>query len=240
MTGSINTGDAIANVGSSAGRGAGDAPAGWAELRRDPDIQFEPINIPPQIPNEPNAFELAMMALFGWLAELFAPVGGALGSVWPVLKWLLLGALVAFILVMLVRTIGPLSRRDRPRQTSTEEPDWQPDREQSLALLEDADRLAQAGQFAEAVRLLLHRSVGHIATARPDWVEPSSTARELSALPQLSEAARTAFATIAERVERSLFALRALERSDWESAREAYASFALARIDESSAGGARR
>ena len=37
-----------------------------------------------------------------------------------------------------------------------------------------------------------------------------------------------AFATIAERVERSLFALRTLSADDWHAARAAYADFALA------------
>ena len=41
----------------------------------------------------------------------------------------------------------------------------------------------------------------------------------------------TAFRIIAERVERSLFALRALDRTDWEAARAAYADFALARLN---------
>ncbi len=77
-----------------------------------------------------------------------------------------------------------------------------------------------------AARLLLRRSVGQIAAARPELVEPSSTARELSALPALPEAARTAFRIVAERVERSLFALRTLDRADWEAARAAYADFA--------------
>jgi hypothetical protein len=36
---------------------------------------------------------------------------------------------------------------------------------------------------------------------------------------------------ISERVERSLFALRALDRPDWEAARAAYAEFALARLN---------
>ncbi|PKP64950.1 MAG: hypothetical protein CVT87_01935, partial [Alphaproteobacteria bacterium HGW-Alphaproteobacteria-9] len=86
----------------------------------------------------------------------------------------------------------------------------------------------------EATHLLLLRSVGHIADARPDWVDPSSTARELAALPALPDAARTAFGVIAERVERSLFALRRLDRPDWEAARAAYAEFALARLNTAS------
>ena len=47
-------------------------------------------------------------------------------------------------------------------------------------------------------------------------------------------AARGAFGTIAERVERSLFALRTLDSNDWQVAREAYASFALVRLERGS------
>ena len=72
-----------------------------------------------------------------------------------------------------------------------------------------------------------------MSSARPDWVEPSSTARELSRLEGLPDAARQAFTTIAERVERSLFALTHLDQSDWEAAREAYAEFALSRFERS-------
>ena len=42
----------------------------------------------------------------------------------------------------------------------------------------------------------------------------------------------TRFATIAGRVESSLFALRALGAEDWQAARAAYADFALARLAE--------
>lgn len=60
--------------------------------------------------------------------------------------------------------------------------------------------------------------VGQLLGARPELVEPSSTACELAALPALPNAARTAFRTIAE-------------RADWEAARAAYADFALARLN---------
>ncbi len=90
-----------------------------------------------------------------------------------------------------------------------------------------ADRLAAEGRFDEATHLLLQRSVGQIAAARPDLVEPATTARELAAMGALPDAARTAFGTIAGRVERSLFALRALGADDWQAARAAYADFAL-------------
>jgi hypothetical protein len=166
------------------------------------------------------------------LGDLFSPIADLFIFSWPVLQWVLLAAAVAFALYMIVRTLGPLgkNKRDGARRAS-EEPDWAPSEAQSLALLEDADRLAEQGDFDEATHLLLQRSVGHIAEARPDWVEPSSTARELAALPALSDAARSAFGTISERVERSLFALKSLNRDDWEAARAAYSEFALVRFN---------
>jgi hypothetical protein len=207
------------------------APDGWQELRGDPDIQFEEITLVPPDPPEPGWLAELLGAVLDFLASILAPVGQALGLSWPVLQWVLLALLAAFVLYLLARTFGPLAQRAKAARRARSEPEWAPDREESLALLEDADRLAAEGRFDEATHLLLIRSVGQIARARPDWVEPSSTARELAALPALSDKARGAFATIAERVERSLFALTALDRTDWEAARNAYADFALSRIE---------
>jgi len=209
------------------------APEGWEELRNDPDIQFERVVIPETPPREPSWFELMMDDIMQFLADLFAPIGNALGASWPVLQWLLLGLLALFVLYLIYRLIDPgwFGRRNATSE-EVEDEGWRPAREESMALLEDADRLAAEGRFDEATHLLLQRSVGQIATARPDWVEPSSTARELAALPALSDAARGAFRTISERVERSLFALRSLDRSDWEAARSAYAEFALTKFDK--------
>ena len=212
----------------------GPAPAGWAELRANEELQFAPVTIPDIPPREPTWFEQWLTEAIRFLAELFAPVGALLGASWWWLQWVLLAAVAGFVLMLLVRLIGPLSANRRAQAEAVAETVWQPDRAATLALLEDADRLAAAGRFDEATRLLLQRSVNHIAAARPDWVEPSSTARELAALPALPDGARTAFRVIAERVERSLFALRALDRADWDAARAAYADFALARLSAQS------
>lgn len=205
--------------------------AGWADVRNDGDLQFAPVTIPEIPPRQPNWFEKLLAEVFGFLAELFAPLGQLIGASWWWLQWVLLAAVIGFAVLMLVRMFGPGSA-NRQRATTEAEAEWQPDRAATLALLEDADRLAAEGRFDEATRLLLQRSIGHIATARPDWVEPSSTARELAALPALPDAARAAFRVIAERVERSLFALRALDRPDWEAARAAYGEFALTRLNQ--------
>lgn len=196
----------------------------WREMRGDSDIQFAPVEFP-QADAEPQSNWLADM--LEALADLLAPVGRVLSYSWPVLQWVLIGAAVLLVAFFLYNTFGPgAGRRARDKGGKPEE--WVPEEKEALALLEEADRLAEAGDYDEATHLLLKRSVNQIAAARPDLVEPSSTARELASEPRLPEAARTAFALIAAPVERSLFALRKLSHDDWQAARAAYADFALA------------
>jgi hypothetical protein len=197
--------------------GEGDA---WDAIRADDSIQYGPIEIPPR--SEPPGWLQDIMEFF---SNLFAPVGQAFAGSWPVVKWVLIAAAAAMLLYILYRLLKPVLEI-RPSDDAAEA-EWAPQEHQARALLEEADALAAQGDFDAATHLLLQRSVGHISEARPDWVEPSSTARELARLPALPEEARTAFAIIAERVETSLFALRRLGPDDWQSAREAYASFAL-------------
>ena len=198
--------------------------SGWEAVRADETIQFAPVTMPEQ--PEPPGWLVRLLEAIG---EFLAPIGRAFGMSWPVFKWVLLAFAIALLAYLVWRLLAPLFslKRARPER---EEQHWSPDRADALALLEDADRLAAEGRYDEATHLLLRRSVGQIAAARPDWVEPSSTARELALLPALPDAARTAFAAIAERVERSLFALRSLGADDWQAAREAYAEFALQRL----------
>ena len=200
---------------------AGDFASAWRELQADGEIQFAPVEMPDQEPPPDWLTELMR-----WLGDMLSPVGTALVDIWPVLMWVLIGIAVLAVLYFLYDTFGPGVRRRR--QETSQEPAWTPREGEALALLEEADRLAAAGDFDEATHLLLKRSVSQIAEARPDLLEPSSTARELAAEPRLPDAARTAFALIAAPVERSLFALGKLEEADWQAARAAYADFALA------------
>ena len=202
----------------------------WRALRADDDIQFAPIRPSEPDPPEPPDW---LRDFLEWLGDLLSPVGDALGAFArlvgmsaQVLTWGLIAIGVAIVLYLAWRLTEPY--RLRRKDPAPDAPGWTPDAGEALALLDDADRLATEGRYDEATHLLLKRSVGQIAAARPDWLEPSSTAREIAELPALPQAARGAFATIAERVERSLFALRTLSADDWHAARAAYADFALA------------
>jgi hypothetical protein len=216
-------------AGSQAGQ---DALRDWQQIRDSGDIQYAPI--PPQqfkLPEPPGWLKALGEWLDSVLRAIFEPLGKMLGLSWPVVQWVLIGLAALFVLFILWRLVEPLIFAPRKPKPGAE-PDWAPDREEAIALLEDADRLAAAGKFGEAVHLLLKRSVRHIADARPEWLLPASTAREIALMPMLSQAARQAFATIASRVERSLFAMRDLDSADWQAAREAYAKFALERFAE--------
>jgi hypothetical protein len=206
--------------------GAGDFASHWQALRGNGDIQFAPLTPPEQQP--PRWW----VDFIEWLGRVLKPAGDFLASLGDliglsgqIMLWLLAGIAAGLVALLLWRLFHDGRRRRAAPGEST--PEWAPDAGEALALLEDADRLAARGRYAEATRLLLKRSVGQIAAARPGLLEPSSTAREIAMLPALSDRARAAFGVIAERVERSLFALRGLTRDDWRTARAAYADFAL-------------
>jgi hypothetical protein len=204
---------------------AADAARDWQATRGDGDIQYAPL--PPYKPPETPDW---LNALGDWLQSTLKPLGKAIGLSAPAIELLFYALVILCILLILWRLIQPLLERWRESKPDAA-PEWAPDRTAALALLEDADRLAAAGRYGEAVHLLLQRSVGHISDARPDWLLPASTAREIAAFPMLPERARQAFGAIAQRVERSLFALRDLESADWTAARVAYADFALADLN---------
>ena len=196
---------------------AQDAARDWQAVHADPTIQYVPTSITGKPPEPP-----------GWLIDIFEAIARALGMSAPVLLWVVGGCVALLVLYALWRLAEPLF--DRVPKAAEEPEGWAPERDQALALLDDADQLAAAGRFDEAAHLLLKRSVAQIAGARPDWIHPASTAREIAAIGALPERARSAFATITARVERSRFALRALDAADWQAARAAYAEFALERL----------
>ena len=197
--------------------------AAWDALRADSSIQFAPVPPPP-----PQVTPDWLLAIGRFLERLLRPLGELMGMDWRWLMWTLIAlAGVGALWLAWTLLIAPWLARRRVKDVTPNE-EWAPDRAAALALLEDADRLAAEGKYGEAAHLLLLRSVGQIGEVRPGLLLPASTSREIGVLQGLPERARHAFATIAQVVERSLFALRGAGEGDWTRAREAYADFALA------------
>jgi hypothetical protein len=199
----------------------------WQALRADNDIQYAPVR-PPAPPEPPDWLRRLSEWLDAFLRKIFGPLGEWLGVSWPVVKTIGIALLILVVLAILwFWALRPLLDARLLRRARQGEPEWAPERTAAVALLEDADRLAAEGRYGEAAHLLLQRSIRHISEARPAWLQPASTAREIAVLPLLPDRARQAFSVIAIRVERSLFALHDLDLADWQEARAAYADFAL-------------
>jgi hypothetical protein len=206
---------------------AQDAATAWQKVHADPSIQYAPVEVKVPETHTPDW----LIALEKFFKAIFEPIGRALGLSWPVLQWVLLGLGVLLLAYIVWRFSEPLRLGWQRKQAKPPAPEeWTPNRAEALALLEDADALAREGRYDEATHLLLRRSVQQIAQARPDWVGRASTAREIGSIAALPDKARATFAQISGLVERSLFALRALNADDWQAARQAYAEFALERI----------
>ncbi len=195
--------------------------AAWKAIHADPSIQF---NLPEKAiePRDPPP---------GWLEPVLRAIGDFIqwvGGGWRLILWII-GIVIA---VTLVFALFPGLRdwvRERFGRTATavDEPQWAPTETRARALLEDADTLAAAGQFDEAVHLLLFRSIDDITAWRGDVVRPADTSRDIARADALPPAARSVFAGIVAAVERSLFGGRALGEGDWQQARADYAGFAL-------------
>lgn len=197
--------------------------AAWDSLRADSSIQFAPVPPPP-----PQVTPDWLLAVGRFLERLLRPLGELMGMDWRWVMWTLIAlAGIGGLWLGWTLVIAPWLAR-RKVASAIAAPEWSPDRAAALALLEDAERLAAEGRYGEAAHMLLLRSVGQIGEVRPGWLSPASTSREIGVLQGLPERARAAFATIAQVVERSLFAMRGAGETDWRRAREAYSDFALA------------
>lgn len=183
-------------------------------LLKTPGLQFDFAGAP--APPPPPA----------WLEPLIALLK-AIAPVMPYIFWggLALGA--ALILYFVVRELAPASwfRKTTPAVAAA---DWRPEPEQARALLEDADGLAAAGRFEEAIHLLLFRSIDDLRARRPGAVKPALTSRDIAGLAVLPAAPRDAFARLARAVELTFFGGRPAGPDEFGAARRDYEAFAFA------------
>jgi hypothetical protein len=197
--------------------GGGDRVAAAHEtLLREPGLQFEFEALPPPTP------------LPDWLQAFFRFLAG-LQPVFEVLFWVAIAVLVGLILYFVVREVVRYYRSKAPSEKGQDDAvsDWRPTAARARALLSDADRLAAEGRFAEAVHLLLFRSIEDIDTRRPHAVKPALTSRDILDLGALPAAARLSLSRLVETVEWSFFGGRPVEAAQYSACRHAYEDFAL-------------
>ncbi len=166
------------------------------------------------------------------LPDWLRPLLEFLASLAPYFKYVLWGCAalgLAIILLLILRELLGVRWRwpwARAAMDAAPEADLRPEAAAARALLAEADALAARGAFAEAVHLLLGRSIEHLADRRPDLLRPSSTARELVGA-DLPDPVRTPLARIVRAVELSLFGGTPLGEGDWGDCRRAYEAFAF-------------
>ncbi|PZQ23380.1 MAG: DUF4129 domain-containing protein [Sphingopyxis macrogoltabida] len=172
-----------------------------------------------------------------WLQSLIDGIGNFLGWSAPAFKpiaWIGAALIALFLLYHLVpafrRVVDDWIARRRRRGTAEEiDLAGQAEAGAARALLAEADALAAEGRFAEAVHLLLYRSVEDIEGRRPGLVRPAMTSRDLAEARDLPAVARGAFSRIARAVEISLFGGRSIDAGAWQQCRDAYSDLTVAR-----------
>lgn len=169
-----------------------------------------------------------------WLRSLFDAIGNFFQWSAPAAKplmWIGVALLVLFLLYHFVpafaRWVDNLPFRRKTAGDDAEDGIGLAEAGAARALLAEADALAAEGRFAEAVHLLLYRSVEDIENRRPGLVRPAMTSRDLAEARDLPAAARDAFSRIARAVEISLFGGRSIDAGAWQTCRGAYAELTV-------------
>ena len=183
-------------------------------LAADESLQFEMKGIEPP-PPPPD-----------WLQPL-SEFLQAMGPAFKIVFWLGLAAIVLAILWFIAREVIRIRLPGKTDRLNIVDDAWRPAPAAALTLLSDADALAAEGRFAEAVHLLLLRSINDIDGHLPNTVRPALTARDIAGLSRLPAAARPAFDRIARVVESSLFGGQPVDRAAFTDCRAAYEAFAF-------------
>ncbi len=169
-----------------------------------------------------------------WLRGLLDALGEFLRFLGPFLQiffYVVLAAIVCALVYLIITSLMgvelPSFGRKKKTDAQAGAPEWRPDEAKARVLLEDADQLAGEGRYAEAARLLLHRSLDDVRTYRPTVVKPALTSRELAVSESLPDAARQAFSHIARVVETSYFGSGGVDQGAYAECRRAYEAFAF-------------
>ena len=187
-----------------------------------PDTEPEEIDFDVDDPQRPP----------GWLTDFFQ----ALGPIFKILFYIGAGLIVAFIAYHILATLfdfrlsdflGDKNKNGKDSSGDDVLHNLKPDEAAARTLLEQADALAREGKFAEAVHLLLFRSIEDIQTRREQRLSTALTAREIGQLDDLPAKPRAALGPIIQIVERSFFGGQPVDEPGWKTARKSYEDFAF-------------
>ena len=155
----------------------------------------------------------------------------SLGPIFQIVFWiavaLVLGGLLYFLFGEAIRLRFGGKPKHKDKREDEHLVDLRPDAAAARSLLEEADALARQGRFAEAVHLLLFRSIEDLQERVDGGVPTSLTAREIASLGKLPDRARRALKPIIQVVERSFFGGRLVDSDGWQEARSSYEDFAF-------------
>ena len=96
------------------------------------------------------------------------------------------------------------------------------------AVLRDADALASAGRYAEAIHVLLLRTIEAMRARLDRHLAPSLTSREILTRVALGDDARHALGVLVSAVEVSLFGGRSADTDEYQKCRTSFERFAEA------------
>lgn len=175
---------------------------------------------PPEPRKPPSRWQVAITQFLNALSPLFQFLFYALVVA-------VLGGIAYFIFGEAIRARFGWSKKGKVAADDDILIDLRPDAAKARSLLEEADKLARAGKFAEAVHLLLFRSIEDIQARLEGGVPSSLTAREIGNLQRLPERARRGLGPIITLVERSFFGGSEVDAEGWRQARSSYQDFAF-------------
>ena len=190
----------------------------FRRVKRDTDIQFDLDFQAPPPPQETPGWIEAIGRFIARIIDFLAPF-------LTVIFWLGLAALACVILYGIATNIieARLKRAGPPEVPDAVE--YKPEREKALILLDSADALAREGRFAEAVHMLLFKSIQDIEAQAEAGLRRSLTSREIAKERSLGPKTRTLFSALSERVEHSHFGGRSVNEAGYKEARALYVTF---------------
>ncbi len=161
--------------------------------------------------------------------EWSIPVPAGLGALLEMLVWIGAGAVALGVVVMAVQMAVSAIREGRravpagkPRSPGPEGGAPASGRAPKLPALSEAERLAAAGRYTEAVHLLLVRALAALGLRGGRAFPDSATSREILASSRLAPGQRVPLGALVTPVERAVFGGAALGAEDWEQCRAAY------------------